>query len=218
MLTEVDSADHSGILISNSALRGWFRSSRSSKVPFTRYNLLSNRLYNRLHRVNRVSHSQLMCTATGQARGALSRGLSYVNLAGRQRWRVCSILCWRWFALIGRRWSMFDVNREEERSIAHKTFNITDQTSIQHLQTFSIKRQLAMYRYRLNDVPKRYFACTEVVLQKTHIPKLISCTEVVMYRNCPALCTETVISCTESDLTPSLYSFNQLYILLLKVE
>jgi len=88
---------------------------------------------------------------------------------------------------------MFDVNREEERSIAHKTFNITDQTSIQHLQTFSIKRQLAMYRYRLNDVPKRYFACTEVVLQKTHVPELISYTEVVMYRNCPPLCTETVM-------------------------
>jgi len=30
MLTEVDSADHSGVLILNSAFRGWFRSSRSS--------------------------------------------------------------------------------------------------------------------------------------------------------------------------------------------
>jgi len=49
-----------------------------------------------------------------------------------------------------------------------------------------------MYRYRLNDVPKQYFACTEIVLQKTHVPKLISyipkssCTETVhpLYRNC----------------------------------
>jgi len=32
MLTEVDSADSSGILISNSAFRGWFCSSRSSKI------------------------------------------------------------------------------------------------------------------------------------------------------------------------------------------
>jgi len=40
---------------------------------------------------------------------------------------------------------MFDVDREKERSTAHKKFNITNQTSIQHLQTFSIKRQLAIY-------------------------------------------------------------------------
>ena len=58
-----------------------------------------------------------------------------------------------------------------------------------------------MYRYRHNDVPKWYFACTEVVLQKTHVPKLISYV--------PKLsCTETVhpfvpkLSCTESDVTP----------------
>jgi len=29
----------------------------------------------------------------------------------------------------------------------------------------------------------------------------VVCTEVVMYRKCPPLCTETVI-CTESDVTP----------------
>jgi len=59
-----------------------------------------------------------------------------------------------------------------------------------------------MYRYRLNDVPKWYFACSKVVLQKTHVPKLISYV--------PKLsCTETVhpfvskLSCTESDVTPS---------------
>ena len=55
-----------------------------------------------------------------------------------------------------------------------------------------------MYRYRLNDVPKRYFACTEIVLQKhmyrnwshmyrsRHVPKLSTpCTETVMYRKRP---------------------------------
>jgi len=48
---------------------------------------------------------------------------------------------------------------------------------------------------------KWYFACTEVVLQKTHIPKLISYVS-------KSSCTETVhpfvpkLSCTESDLTP----------------
>jgi len=47
MLTEVDSADHSGILILNSAFRGWFRSSRSS------------------------NNRNVYCD--GQARGALSR-------------------------------------------------------------------------------------------------------------------------------------------------
>jgi len=41
---------------------------------------LYNRFDNRLHRVNRVSHSQLLCTATRQVLGALSRALSYVNL------------------------------------------------------------------------------------------------------------------------------------------
>ena len=57
-----------------------------------------------------------------------------------------------------------------------------------------------MYRYRLNDVPKRYFTCTEVVLQKTHVPKLISFVP-------KSSCTETAhpfvpkLSCTESDLT-----------------
>jgi len=33
MLTEVDSADHSGVLILKSTFRGWFRSSRSSNIP-----------------------------------------------------------------------------------------------------------------------------------------------------------------------------------------
>jgi len=59
-----------------------------------------------------------------------------------------------------------------------------------------------MYRYRHNDVPKWYFTCTEVVLQKTHVPKLISYVP-------KSSCTETVhpfvpkLSCTESDLTRS---------------
>jgi len=57
-----------------------------------------------------------------------------------------------------------------------------------------------MYRYRPNDVLKRYLACTKVVLQKTHVPKLISYVP-------KSSCTETVhpfvpkLSCTESDLT-----------------
>ena len=51
-----------------------------------------------------------------------------------------------------------------------------------------------MYRYRLNDVLKRYLACTKVVLQKNTCTKIDPvCTEVVMYRNCPPLCTETVM-------------------------
>jgi len=51
-----------------------------------------------------------------------------------------------------------------------------------------------MYRYRLNDVPKWYFACTEVVLQKnTCTENDLICTEVVMYQNCPPLCTEAVM-------------------------
>jgi len=57
-----------------------------------------------------------------------------------------------------------------------------------------------MYRYRLNDVPKWYFACTKVVLQKAHVPKLISYVPM-------SSCTETdhpfvpKLSCTESDVT-----------------
>jgi len=50
-----------------------------------------------------------------------------------------------------------------------------------------------MYRYRHNDVPKWYFACTEVVLQKTRTEIDLICTKVVMYRKCPPLCTETVM-------------------------
>jgi len=128
----------------------------------------------------------------GQTHGALSRGLSYVNLDVRGDVFVQFLLTLI-RSLIGRRWSMFDVDREKERSTAHKKFNITDQTSIWHLQTFSIKRQLAVYRYRLNDVPKWYLACTEVVLRKTRAEIDLICTEVVMYRNCPPLCTETVM-------------------------
>ena len=149
-----------------------------------------------------------MCTAMGQVRGALSRGLSWVNLDVRGDVFVQFLLTLI-RSLIGRWWSVFDVNREKERSTAHKMFNITDQTSIQHLQTFSIKRQLAMYRCRLNDVPKRYFACTEVVLQKTHVPKLISYVRKLS-------CTETVhpfvpkLSCTESDLTLGKLGSNRL--------
>ena len=57
-----------------------------------------------------------------------------------------------------------------------------------------------MYRYRHNDVPKWYFACTEVVQQKTHVPKWISCVP-------KSSCTESVhpfvpkLSCTENDVT-----------------
>ena len=57
-----------------------------------------------------------------------------------------------------------------------------------------------MYRYRHNDVPKWYFACTEVVQQKTHVPKWISYVP-------KSSCTESVhpfvpkLSCTESDVT-----------------
>jgi len=63
-----------------------------------------------------------------------------------------------------------DVIYRKERSIGHKKFNFTDQTSIQHLQTFNMKKTacnvVVAYRYPRNDVLKRYFACTEVVLQK----------------------------------------------------
>jgi len=58
-----------------------------------------------------------------------------------------------------------------------------------------------MYRYRHNDVPKWYFACTEVVQQKAHVPKWISYVP-------KSSCTESVhpfvpkLSCTESDVTP----------------
>jgi len=57
-----------------------------------------------------------------------------------------------------------------------------------------------MYRYRHNDVPKWYLACTEVVQQKTHVPKWISYVP-------KSSCTESVhpfvpkLSCTESDVT-----------------
>ena len=50
-----------------------------------------------------------------------------------------------------------------------------------------------MYRYRHNDVPKWYFACTEVVQQKARTEMDLICTEIVMYRKCPPLCTETVM-------------------------
>ena len=54
-----------------------------------------------------------------------------------------------------------------------------------------------MCRYRHNDVPKWYFACTEVVgYSKKHMYRNGSHmygTEVVMYRKCPPLCTETVM-------------------------
>jgi len=46
---------------------------------------------------------------------------------------------------------------------------------------------LAMYRYRHNDVPKCYLACTKVILQNTCTEIDLICTEVVMYRNCPPL-------------------------------
>jgi len=54
------------------------------------------------------------------------------------------------------------------------------------------RRSLAMYQCRHNDLPKWYFACTEVVLQKhmyrnwshmyrsRHVPKL----SIPVYRNC----------------------------------
>ena len=86
---------------------------------------------------------------------------------------------------------MFDVDREKERSIAHKKFNITNQTSIQHLQTFSIKRQLAMYRYRLTEMVLHMYRSRTTKKTRTEIDLI--CTEVVMYRNCPPLCTQTVM-------------------------
>jgi len=55
------------------------------------------------------------------------------------------------------------------------------------------RRSLAMYRYRHNDAPKWYFTCTEVVLQKNTCTEIDLCTEVVTYRNCPPLSTETVM-------------------------
>jgi len=129
----------------------------------------------------------------GQARDAFSTGLSYVNLDVRGGVFVQLFLLTLIRDLIGRRWSMFDVDREKERSIAHKKFNITNQTSIQHLQIFSIKDSLQctdidlmMYRngsrmYRSRTTKN---TCTKIDL---------ICTEVVMYRNCPPLCTETVM-------------------------
>ena len=89
---------------------------------------------------------------------------------------------------------MFNVDREKERSIAHKKFNITNQTSIHHLQIFSIKKDslqctdidLMMYRNSTSHVPKSYY-------KKTHVPKLISyvpkssCTETV-HPFVPKLC------------------------------
>jgi len=50
-----------------------------------------------------------------------------------------------------------------------------------------------MCGYGHNDVLKWYFACTEVVLQKTRPEIDLICTEVVMYLECPLLCTETVM-------------------------
>jgi len=48
---------------------------------------------------------------------------------------------------------MFNVVKKE-RSIAHKKFNITDYSALQTYSKKTDRRSLAMYRYRLNDVPK----------------------------------------------------------------
>ena len=62
--------------------------------------------------------------------------------------------------------------------------------------------------YRLNDVPKRYFTCTEVVLQITRTEIDLICTEVVMYRNCPPLCTETVMYRKRRNPCRIIYAIN----------
>jgi len=66
-----------------------------------------------------------MCTVMGQAYGTLSIGLTYVKLDARGDMFVQFLLTLI-RSLVGQRWSMFDVDHEKERSIAHKKFNITD--------------------------------------------------------------------------------------------
>ena len=120
---------------------------------------------------------------------------------GRQRWHAfVRFLLTLIFALS--LWSANDdqclMSTVKKRSIAHKKFNITDQTSIQHLQTFSIIKDswqctdidLMMYRNGTSHVPKSYYKntcteidliCTEVIMYRSrHVPKLST----PLFRNC----------------------------------